>query len=117
MWGLFKMEEICNVCGFIEKDHVNSVHAFIKITKEAKTPNYPKEIEAKMTKEKPLSEKIREADDDAAFSFWAEDVALAVKRLKELDDLTVNKKFESNTIGMMTRLFRERVDAIFGEFK
>ena len=49
------------------------------------TPNYPKEIEAKMTKEKPLSEKAR-----TSVSLWVykeEDVALAVKRLKEeLDD-------------------------------
>ena len=57
MWGLFKMEEICNVCGFIEKDHVNSVHAFIKITKEAKTPNYPTEIKAKIIKKKQRNQK------------------------------------------------------------
>ena len=73
-----------------------------------------------MTKEKPLSEKelyLKSLIDGWHKVFHLKDVALAVSRLKELDDLTVNKKFESNTIGMMTRLFRERVDAIFGEFK
>ena len=124
---LSEKEEVCNVCGFIEKDHVNSVHAFIKITKEAKTPNYPKEIEAKMTKEKPLSEIMKKRifclycrvskkfcnckGIEIKHCFWSDvitgDVALAVKRLK--DDLHLN----ISTSPLMDTI----IDEIFGEFK
>ena len=108
MWGLFKMEEICNVCGFIEKDHVNSVHAFIKITKEAKTPNYPKEIEAKMTKEKPLSEKAWEGKYGIHDKHYTkEDVAEAVRRLKE--EVKIGRMWGYKLIN--------KIEEIFGEFK
>ena len=72
-----------------------------EMTKKAKTPNYPKEIEAKMTKEKPLSDgecskcngkgcircsaeylPLSEKAYRDGTSLLVEDVALAVKRLK-----------------------------------
>ena len=85
------------------------------MTKEFKTPNYPKEIEAKMKKEKTMSEKAR--NHYGSKDIKIEDVALAVLRLKEetKNNLVLNQSEINGEVLFLNDLFNE-IDEIFGSF-
>lgn len=74
---------------------------------EAETPNYPKEIKAKMTKEKQLSEKVKRNiyGEDVNFT---KDVAYDLKRVKEL----IKEHYWNRSI---TWILKE-IDEITGSF-